>query len=105
MISTHRRNYEALVRALSVKAAVLRASGADDEAVARMMHAERRALAGRFQELTPEPLRTRISKRSIAIYGDRLGPTIDYLRRKGKSWAEIIESASRPGAGPSGFSD
>jgi hypothetical protein len=105
MISTLRGNYEALVHALGVKAVVMRASGADDEAIARMMHAERRALAGKFQELTPEPLRTRIYERSIAVYGDRLGPTIDYMRRKGKSWAEIIESASRPGAGPSGFTD
>jgi hypothetical protein len=30
-------------------------------------------------------------------YGDKLGPTIEWLRNQGKTWKQIIESASRPG--------
>lgn len=33
----------------------------------------------------------------IVKVGNNLGPTIDYLREKGKSSEEIIESASRTG--------
>ena len=61
------------------------------------MHAERRQLAGIFKERTPEPLRTRIHNRTLAVYGDPLGPRIDDLRAQGKSWDGIIESATRPG--------
>ena len=30
-------------------------------------------------------------------YGDKLGPTIEYLRAQGKTWEQIIESATRAG--------
>ena len=30
-------------------------------------------------------------------YGDKLGPTIEWLQSKGKSWTQIIESATRTG--------
>ena len=70
--------------------------------IARAVHAERTRLAAAFKELTPEPLRSRIRSRSLAIYGDTNGPTIESLRARGKSWDDIIDSATRPGPRISG---
>jgi hypothetical protein len=81
-------------------AAHMKAFGADSEQIARNVHAERRALASQFKDLTPEPLRSALYNRTLEIYGNRAGPTIDHLRAKGKSWDNIIESAARPGLLP-----
>jgi hypothetical protein len=70
------------------------------EAIARAIHAERRALSTRYKSLTPEPTRTRIHNRTVAVYGDPLGPTIEYLRAQGRSWDQIIAGAIRPGPLP-----
>ena len=95
-----RDDYEAQVRALAAKVDRLRGEDASAEAIARAIHAERRALAAHFKSLTPEPARSRIHDRTVAVYGDPLGPTIDYLRAKGRSWDDIITSATRPGKMP-----
>jgi hypothetical protein len=78
----------------------MQALGADPEKIARTVHAERRLLASRFKDLTPEPLRSALYKRTLEIYGDPAGPTIERLRAKGKSWEDIIKSAGRPGLLP-----
>ena len=88
------------MRALAGRAARLRASGQDSEAIARTLHAERLDLSARFKALTPEPLRGRIEARTRAAYGNPDGPGIDDLRAKGKSWDEIIRGACRPGCFP-----
>lgn len=36
-------------------------------------------------------------------YGNPLGPTIEQLRAQGKTWEQIIESATRPGGEDLGF--
>jgi hypothetical protein len=95
-----RTEYERSVRSLLDTAARMKALGAEPEAIARTVHAERRLLASRFKDLTPEPLRSALYNRTLEIYGDPAGPTIEYLRSKGKSWEDIIESASRPGLLP-----
>ena len=95
-----RAEYEQRVRALAALAERMRMDGADAESIARKLHAERRALATQFKEMTPEPLRTRIHDRTVAVYGDPLGPSIDYLRAQGRSWDDIIQSAIRPGEMP-----
>ena len=38
-----------------------------------------------------------IRKRNLEKYGDEFGPTVEWLRKQGKTWEEIIESATRPG--------
>lgn len=96
-----RQDYEAAVRALRDRVGELRSEGRQAEAVARTVHAERRALAAQFKEATAEPLRTALYKRTEHVYGDRLGPTIDFLRARGKSWDEIADAATRPGSLPS----
>ena len=92
-----RAEYERLVVGLGAKIQGLRATGLDDEAIARALHAERRALTVRFKQETPECLRSVLDERTMRRYGNPIGPTIEDLRRSGKSWIQIIESASRPG--------
>jgi len=92
-----RAEYERPVIGLGARIQALRAMGLDDEAIARTLHAERRALTVRFKQETPEYLRAVLHERTMRRYGNPIGPTIEDLRRSGKSWSEIIESASRPG--------
>lgn len=79
----------------------MRGAGASAEAIARAVHAERRKLASYFKEQTPQPLRSQIYRRTLAVYGNTIGPTIEGLRAQGKSWDDIIESATKPGTLPS----
>jgi hypothetical protein len=81
----------------------MRASGMSSEDIARLVHAERRTLGVRYKDITPSALLDRIYDRNLARYGDRLGPTIDWLRSHGKTWDEIIESATRPCGRDLGF--
>jgi hypothetical protein len=53
--------------------------------------------------LTPVDKLAEIYARNVQKYGDKLGPTIDWLRSKGKSWDQIIESATRTGGKDLGF--
>ena len=41
--------------------------------------------------MTPEPTRRLLCDRTMRLYGDCDGPTIDYLRAQGKTWDQIIE--------------
>jgi len=95
-----RARYEQQVRALARQADDLRAAGLAAGEIARGLHAERRDLSARYKALTPEPLRSRIAARSIAIHGDPDGPSIDSLRAAGKSWDQIAEAAACPGRFP-----
>jgi hypothetical protein len=72
-------------------------AGASSEQVARQLHQMRRDLGVQYKDLTPAPELEVIYARNLKTYGDKLGPTIDWLRAKGKSWEQIIESSSRPG--------
>jgi len=38
-----------------------------------------------------------IYRRNLRVYGDALGPSIDWLRQRGRTWDEICQSASRSG--------
>jgi len=88
---------------LGDEVAAWRRAGADPEFIAREALANRRALGMKYKELTPEPLRSQIRDRNLARYGDEWGPTIDFFRRQGKTWEEIIESSLRPGGKDLGF--
>ncbi|RMX06263.1 cell wall-binding protein [Vandammella animalimorsus] len=85
------------VNALKAKADEMLKSGVDKETVAREMHASRRELGVKYKNLTPEDMLEKIYQRNIERYGDKLGPSIEWLRNKGKSWDDIIESATRTG--------
>ncbi len=75
----------------------MRAAKMGSEDIARALHAERRALGEQFKALTPPDKLAEITQRNIQRYGDPLGPTVDWLRGQGKTWEQIIESASRAG--------
>jgi hypothetical protein len=47
--------------------------------------------------MTPSDLREQIYARNLEKYGDPLGPSIEWLVEHGKTWEDIIESATRPG--------
>lgn len=72
-------------------------AGKSLESVARWAHAQRRALGVTYKGLTSAAELEVIYARNLAKYGDKLGPTIEYLRKQGKTWGEIIKSASKPG--------
>ena len=96
-----RSRYEKAVLELRARVTAMRSDGASSETIARTIHVERRQLTTVFKELTPEPWRSRIHTRTLAAYGDPIGPTIENLRARGKSWDDIIDSATRPGSRPS----
>ncbi len=75
----------------------MRAKGMSSEQIARTLHAERRALGVKFKELTAPEVLEKIYQRNLEKYGDKLGPTIERLRARERTWEQIIESACRPG--------
>ncbi len=75
-----------------------KARGDSKENIGKMLQKMRREIGEKHKDLTPKEFREEIYKRNIDKYGDPLGPTVDWLRKKGgKTWDEIIESALRPG--------
>ncbi len=96
-VTAYRQEYAARVRDLASMETALIEANATEEVVARALHAARRELGVKFKSLTPPELLDTITKRNIDRYGDPLGPSVDWLRNRGKSWADIIESAKRPG--------
>lgn len=81
----------------------MKALGMSEETIARTLHAQRRQLGIIFKDLTPADRREEIYKRNLEMYGDRLGPSIEWFRANGKSWADIIESATRTGGKDMGY--
>lgn len=98
-----RKAYIAEVQSLEEVSLAMRAAGATPEQVARQVHQMRRDLGVKYKDLTPKGKLAEIYERNIERYQDKLGPTIDWLRAKGKSWEQIIESAQRPGGKDLGF--
>jgi len=73
------------------------------EDVARKMHSQRRNIAERFRERTPERLRGVLYERNERKYGDPLGPSFEHLVKSWESaglhgddvFEQIIASSSR----------
>ncbi|RYX97003.1 MAG: hemagglutinin [Comamonadaceae bacterium] len=95
-----RTQYECAVHALGQQAAQKLSSGESDEQVAYWMVAQRNLLRRKFRGQTPPEILKVLEAKSLERYGDPLGPSIEQLRRDGKSWARIISSAGRPGKMP-----
>ena len=98
-----RASYVREVNGLADTAGEMRAAGHSSEEIARALHAARRELGVQYKALTPAGELERIYARNLSKYGDKLGPTIDWLRANGKSWEDIIESASRTGGRDLGY--
>jgi hypothetical protein len=94
-----RGGYVADVQGLSSVLEERRAAGKTNEEIAMELHSLRREIGVKYKDLTPTEQREKIYQRNLELYGDPLGPTIDYLRNvKNKTWEQIIESATRTSA-------
>lgn len=74
----------------------LRMQGKSAEEIAKIVHRKRRALGRLFKNVTDAQTKANTFARNIEKYGDKWGPTVKYLKERGRSWDSIIESASRP---------
>ena len=82
----------------------MRTAGKSSEDIARAVSAQRRQIGVKYKDLTPPDELEKIYARNLRNYGDKLGPTVDWLRRvKKKSWDEIIASSTRSGGGDLGY--
>lgn len=98
-----RAAYVKEVEGLSSIASKMRTGGSSSEEIARTLHGLRRELGVKYKSLTPDNVLQQIYQRNLQKYGDKLGPSIDYLRQQGKSWDDIINSATRTGGKDLGF--
>ncbi|MBX7139423.1 MAG: hypothetical protein K1X83_15755 [Oligoflexia bacterium] len=92
-----RSEYEGKVRNLKSVADEYLQQGRTEEDVARTISEMRRTIGSQLKAVTPEPCRTYIREANLRDYQDELGPTIDYFLQRGRTWSQIIDSASRPG--------
>ena len=98
-----RQQYISAVESLAGKVPGMREAGMSSEQIARALSAERRALGEQFKALTPPGKLAEIYERNLEIYGDKLGPTVEWFRDRGVTWEQIIEKASRPRGKDLGF--
>jgi RHS repeat-associated protein len=98
-----RNAYEDEVRGISKTADEMRSAGFGSQEIAYKVHGMRRNIGMKYKDLTPSYLRNVIYDRNIKNYGDPLGPSIKWLRQQGKTWDQIIESASKPGGADFGY--
>lgn len=92
-----RASYVQEVNSLASLKVGLKNEGVSEEVIARKLHDLRRALGVKYKNLTPPENRENIYTRNLLVYGDKLGPTVEWLREHGSSWDEISESATRTG--------
>jgi RHS repeat-associated protein len=98
-----RQQYVEAVQGLAGKVPGMREAGMSSEQIARALHAERNALKVQFRGMSPAEEVARFEARNLQKYGDKLGPSIEQLVERGKTWEQIIESATRPGGKDLGF--
>lgn len=92
-----RLEYEQASRDLLTEAKKMQAAGVSDEQVARWAVDRRNQLKDEYRGLTPPEKVPEMEARNIEKYQNPLGPTVEQLRAKNKSWQQIIEGAARPG--------
>ena len=92
-----RSRYIEEVGSLNLYGRRMASAGSTKEEIATTLHGLRRSIGEKYKSITPPDMLEKIYQRNIEKYGDKLGPTIDYLRKQGKSWDNIIESSSRAG--------
>ena len=92
-----RTQYETEVRGLKEVYENMLAEGFDMETIAHALHKKRRDIGIQYREITPADILEIIYNRNLERYGDKDGPTMEFLREQGRSWEDIIESAMRPG--------
>ena len=94
-----RQAYENEVAGLKSYGEEVLSSGMSEKQVARTLNQARRDLGIKYKNATPQPLRDYIYEVNMRRYGDKLGPTYDWLvSERGATNMEIINSSSRPNA-------
>ncbi|PUA28745.1 MAG: hypothetical protein B0W54_10005 [Cellvibrio sp. 79] len=88
-----RQAYVNKLNSLAQKTAQIKKAGVPKEEIAKILQAEHRALSEQYK-LTPQNMLDKIYARNVEKYGDKLGRSIDWLKGQGKSWDQIIESAT-----------
>ena len=91
----YRKIYEEEVRALAGMAEEMRKQCCTPGQIAKRLHGIRRAMGKETKMMAPPLFREYIFYATEQKYGDPLGPTFEQLLKK-KTFAQIIESASRP---------
>jgi len=94
-----RQNYVREVHDLQSAVNKMKATSQNLEDIARYAHEARTNLKFKYREYTPSDLLETIDARNMAKYGNKIGPTFETLISKGKSFEQIIESATRAGGG------
>ncbi len=92
-----RLEYEIAIKNILIKANKMLATGKSEDVVARWAVDKRNEIKLQFQNITPSSRLSVIEGRNDEKYENILGPKLDQLRGSRKTWAEIIESAARPG--------
>ena len=77
----------------------MRAAGTSTEDVAKFAYSERVNIKTKYRASTPPDILQAINERNMQKYGNEIGPTFDDLVSKGKSYDQIIDSATRTGGG------
>lgn len=92
-----RQNYVRAVYELKKTINRMRASGTDLEEIAKHAYEARTNLKIEYRKFTPPELLETINDRNMNKYGNPMGPTFDDLINKGKTFEQIIDSATRAG--------
>jgi len=95
--------YESRAKQLVSEAEALLAQGKSEEQVARWVNAQRNQLKVEFRDISSPEFVATAEARNIKEYGNPIGPSVEQLRAKGRSWREIIDSGARPGGKDLGF--
>lgn len=90
-----RLEYEEKVRKLKDLETELRSKGLSEKEIAYALHNKRREIGKIYKEAAPPLFQEYIYVATTNKYGDPLGPTFEQLAER-KTYAEIIESSSRP---------
>ena len=99
-LPTFRQQYVNKVEDLKFNVNNMLADGVPIEDVGKYVYGERNGIKLWARESTPPELLEAINTRNLNKPGyDQLGPKLDYLLDKGKTWEQIIESATRSGGG------
>lgn len=100
-----RQQYETDVQALADERAEMQAAGLSIETIARHLQRRRRRIGLRYKLKTPlfgQLGQIAIYRRNLRKYGSPLGPSIAWLRRRGRTWEQICDSACRTDGGDLG---
>jgi RHS repeat-associated protein len=89
-----RQSYNTLLNQILAEVSIMKKAGKSEKEIAeRLVKLRNEAKATERAKMDPRDV-AELEKRNIEKYNDPLGPTVEYLTNKGKTYGEIIESAT-----------